>query len=543
MKRLFSLLSVFLVALSLSAQPEIIPPGYEKTYLSEKQRAQEALQTPGVDVVIDPIENITQAVSFYEAATQVWHQEYLKAQAHDQLFITKKDQLRTVYVVIHDTGQWDHNDLTYVTRFDLGQSFTGEPMPDLQSHSTHVAGLVAARNDNFQTGTADILGELGKLFLFSHKCLTNSGTGSFAGITNSVKAAVDKGIDLHEAGAILIHVMSLGGGGYSKELEAEFKRGIEAGQIFIVAAGNNGTSKISHPADIPWALSIGALQLNSNGTVSKASYSNFGELLFAVAPGSFILSTLPGQGYGKKSGTSMATPIFAGIMAKIAAYYPEATNNQLINFLIDNLTDLPPSGRDDQTGYGSPILTNLLKAAKPPTDYPDDRDDVVDEPDNPDEPGFDRREKRKLFITLPNDVEQYSVIWSKAGFKNFVELDFQITVEWETDLTTEDATPLLKESVDQYFARRGYLLKPDHGSDDATYYVGYFFDMMMKRVSEEFDDLEMHTVYSTDHTGISQIVYDRDFWDRTGDAFSRLSVDFPRTMQFTPGQYQAILNK
>ncbi|MEM7324842.1 MAG: S8 family serine peptidase, partial [Actinomycetota bacterium] len=102
----------------------------------------------------------------------------------------------------------------------------------------------------------------------------------------------------------------------------------------VAAAGNSNVNLAAaavYPASIDSAnvITVGA----SNADETKASYSNYGTPVELFAPGSLILSTVPG-GYSFMSGTSMAAPMVAGIAANVLAANPglaaPAVRDQLI---------------------------------------------------------------------------------------------------------------------------------------------------------------------------------------------------------------------
>ena len=86
------------------------------------------------------------------------------------------------------------------------------------------------------------------------------------------------------------------------------------GGLVVFSAGNDNLAN-GAPANYERVLAVSAL--NSNG--SKANYSNYGDFVDLAAPGTGIYSTLPGGTYGNMSGTSMACPHVSGVAALIVA--------------------------------------------------------------------------------------------------------------------------------------------------------------------------------------------------------------------------------
>ncbi|WP_114559375.1 S8 family peptidase [Desertihabitans aurantiacus] len=100
------------------------------------------------------------------------------------------------------------------------------------------------------------------------------------------------------------------------------------------------------PAELDGVVTVASNDVN----VAKSGFSNYGEgVIDVTAPGSSILSTVPG-GYGRSSGTSMASPHAAGVLALLKAEHPRAKPHQLIRLLERQADDVPCPDDDRCTG-------------------------------------------------------------------------------------------------------------------------------------------------------------------------------------------------
>jgi len=88
----------------------------------------------------------------------------------------------------------------------------------------------------------------------------------------------------------------------------------KSGNVLLVAsAGNDNTATPQYPAAYPGVLAVAATDLLDR----KASFSNYGSFVFVDAPGTHIISPIPGGGYGIASGTSFSAPMVSGMAALI----------------------------------------------------------------------------------------------------------------------------------------------------------------------------------------------------------------------------------
>jgi subtilisin family serine protease len=138
---------------------------------------------------------------------------------------------------------------------------------------------------------------------------------------------------------------SWGGGGFSDALRDSIQRSIDAGIVFIAAAGNSGVDTDVNPHypssyDLEGIISVAATdpsdELAETGQFGSPFDSNYGATTVNVAaPGVQILSTTPGNTYSSFSGTSMASPHVSGVVALLASAVPNATVAQLKAAILD----------------------------------------------------------------------------------------------------------------------------------------------------------------------------------------------------------------
>jgi thermitase len=215
---------------------------------------------------------------------------------------------------------------------------------DDNGHGTHVSGTVAAIANNGK-------GVAGVAFnspLAMCKALDSGGSGSLAAIANCITWVADRGAKVIS--------MSLGGSSGSQALLDALRYAIGKGALPVAAAGNGGNSTPSYPAAYPEVVSVAA----TDSRDQKASFSTFNADVEVAAPGVNILSTWNNGAYNTISGTSMATPHVAGVVALIAGRNPTGGPSAWRTKLDASVDDLGAPGRDPNFGFGR---VNLVKAA------------------------------------------------------------------------------------------------------------------------------------------------------------------------------------
>lgn len=221
-----------------------------------------------------------------------------------------------VYVI--DTGtNIDHVD--FEGRAKWGATIPqGDPDEDGNGHGTHCSGTVAGHK----------YGVAKKANIRAVKVLRSNGSGSMSDVVKGVEYAAEshseqvsiakKGKRKGFKGSAAN--MSLGGG-KSSLLDQAVNAAVDAGIHFAVAAGNDNADSCNYsPAAAKNAVTVGASTLLDE----RAYFSNYGTCNDIFAPGLNIMSTWIGSKYAVNtiSGTSMASPHIAGLLAYLLSLQP-----------------------------------------------------------------------------------------------------------------------------------------------------------------------------------------------------------------------------
>ena len=219
---------------------------------------------------------------------------------------------------------------------DFNDRFYGnnDVMATTAMHGTHVSGIIGAVRGN-NIGVNGVADNVRIMMLRA----VPDGDEHDKDIANAIRYAVDNG-------AWVIN-MSFG-----KSFSPEKKWVDEAvmyaeskGVLLVHAAGNDGKNideadnfPTARYANNPATKASNWVTVGASGPTSKdlaASFSNYGKDVDVFSPGVEIYSTLPGGNeYGNQQGTSMASPVTAGIAALILSYYPELSAKQ-VKFVIE----------------------------------------------------------------------------------------------------------------------------------------------------------------------------------------------------------------
>ncbi len=233
-----------------------------------------------------------------------------------------------VHAYVLDTGvQISHNE--FEDRGREGFDFVGNDSiaNDCNGHGTHVAGTLAGKT----------YGAAKNVKVVGVRVLGCGGSGRFSDVISGIEWVTRNHIKPAVAN------MSLGGG-ISTSIDLAVRASINSGVTYVVAAGNESSNACNKsPARLAEAITVGSTTRDDD----MSSFSNFGECVDIFAPGSNILSAWIGSNSRTRtiSGTSMATPLVAGVVAVHLSQNPQSTPQQvkdaiLGNALIDKLRGL-----------------------------------------------------------------------------------------------------------------------------------------------------------------------------------------------------------
>jgi len=258
-----------------------------------------------------------------------------------------------VVVVLDDGAQQGHPDLHQLPGGTFtGSSSDGEHSTPCDGHGTMVSSCISSTIDN----NLDLVG-------VAPGCYTRGGKifnaidffGFCFGFLESQDSWIVAGLEWSVDIGARITNSSWGGGASSAVVVNAFANSRSQGVLHFAAAGNDGSSTIGFPANLPTVNAVTAIA--SNG--SLASFSTFGSGAFVTAPGASVLvaDRTGSAGFGSgdtinTDGTSFASPYAAGVAALIITMDASLGVEEVEEIMMNHSVDAGPAGYDTQYGYG-----------------------------------------------------------------------------------------------------------------------------------------------------------------------------------------------
>jgi subtilisin family serine protease len=241
-------------------------------------------------------------------------------------------------------------------------------------HGTHVAGIAVGKSE----GRSGVAPEASLIAVQVFSVDKDGTMGSYP--SDQMQALEWLGSIQRKHNLVAIN-MSLGGSHYSQHCDKDPRKALidrlrRSGVATIVAAGNEEQSKkVGTPSCISSAISVGALDKQNQ----VANYSNSYRHLTIMAPGGSqqggnqeggILSSVAGNSYNYKQGTSMAAPHVAGAWAVLKSAHPNASVDQILRAMTQG------SGlyKDPRNGLKFPVLDlkgTLTRLSGKPVPHPE----------------------------------------------------------------------------------------------------------------------------------------------------------------------------
>ncbi|MEN3011031.1 MAG: S8 family serine peptidase, partial [Candidatus Bipolaricaulaceae bacterium] len=287
-----------------------------------------------------------------------WALDAVNAEAAWNLGFTGKD----VVVAVFDTGiDSTHPDLVgkVIKHWDV-EEYAPPRNFDTHGHGTHVAGIIAARNDG-----KGIVGLAYNARLLDVRIFRPAWV-SYLHFARGVVWAVANGARVMNN--------SWGGTAYSQAVKAAIDYALANNVVVVASAGNSYNTIWFRPASIAGVIAVAAMDPHFR----KADFSTMGTWLSVTAPGVRVLSSVhsgimqAGTGlpllYDYWDGTSMSGPYVAALAAMILEKYPAATPYQVKKLIEQTARDIGAPGFDTHNGHGLIQADKALTAPLPPND-------------------------------------------------------------------------------------------------------------------------------------------------------------------------------
>lgn len=205
---------------------------------------------------------------------------------------------------------------------------------DCHGHGTHVASLAVGKD--YGVGK--------RANLIAVKVLDCDGFGTYSGIIRAIEWITNRAAT---SGKLSIVNMSLGGP-VSRALDIAIMNSFRRGVYYVVAAGNeNQNACNSSPSRIPSVVTVAA----SSDTDEKASFSNYGRCVDVYAPGVNLFGAWLDNQYAVLSGTSMASPVAAGVLANYLSRHGRNGYNRFFRSMTNNVIKGNPRGTPNKMVY------------------------------------------------------------------------------------------------------------------------------------------------------------------------------------------------
>ncbi|MFB2892338.1 S8 family peptidase [Aerosakkonemataceae cyanobacterium BLCC-F50] len=197
---------------------------------------------------------------------------------------------------------------------------------DIDGHGTHVAGIIAAENNNFGATGVAFNAKIMPVKVLERFPEDDLASGTDDDVAAGIRYAVNNG-------ARIIN-LSLGGSSTLPKTAAAIKDAFEKGVVVVSSSGNDRDFAPEYPSRYATHFGIAVGAVDRNKVIPAFSNdAGFTPIDYVVAPGVDVYSTSDFDRYETKTGTSMAAPHVAGTAALILSANPNLSPTLLENIL------------------------------------------------------------------------------------------------------------------------------------------------------------------------------------------------------------------
>jgi cerevisin len=243
-----------------------------------------------------------------------------------------------IHTYVVDTGI-DVSHPEFEGRAEWLANFADSENTDCNSHGTHCAGLVGSKT----------FGVCKDAKLFAVKVLDCQGSGSTSSVISGINFAFKRHQEQNaKSGGKTRSVISMSlGGGYSYALNRAVQATLKDPNFFFAAAAGNENSDAckTSPAGVKEIFTVMA----SGKDDARAYFSNYGRCADLYSPGVNIESTVPDDNTAVYSGTSMACPVFVGVLNHYIDQYPDLNMKQMKKKVLEETSKDKLSGNPKNT--------------------------------------------------------------------------------------------------------------------------------------------------------------------------------------------------
>lgn len=277
------------------------------------------------------------AFTFFLAMKQTNYQHALNS-----IWALTKGKLEVCVAVIDGPADLMHPSLDGA---NINQtSIYGAADQDLTAsdHGTHVCSIIFGQHHSAIKGIAPhVKGVI--IPIFEINAEKNIRLATQLDLARAINKAIEQGADI-----INISAGELDNSGEPEEMLAQVLRQCEENNILVIAAaGNDGCQCLHVPAATPTVLTVGAMD-ESGQPLNSSNWGDAYRTTGLLAPGRNIYGALSNQTYGKRTGTSFATPIVSGVAALLLSlqWDVEGTKDPLLirKILLSTATPCPQDG-------------------------------------------------------------------------------------------------------------------------------------------------------------------------------------------------------